>query len=134
MVCELSVDPPSDFQCNATTTTTLNDQDESLSMLTMSDAAADMVGSLRGPATAVSTNSTSKQDYSFTIVVFLATTTMMIVVVVGVVLGTRWRKGNAIRRNFTSIGDTNDDDVNKDRDRNDDDDAACSHPTLYNSI
>jgi hypothetical protein len=124
MVCELSLDPPSDFQCNATTTTTLNDQDESLSMLTMSDAAADMVGSLRGPATAVSTNSTAKQDYSFTIVVFLATA-----MVVGLVLGIRWRKkGNAIRRNFTSIGDTNDDDVK------DGNDAACLHPTLYNSI
>jgi hypothetical protein len=95
----------------------------------MSDAAADMVGSLRGPATAASTNSTSKQDYSFMIVVFLATTTMMIVVVVGVVLGIRWRKkGNAIRRNFTSIGDTTNDDVK------DGNDAACLHPTLYNSI
>jgi hypothetical protein len=126
MVCELSVDPPSDFQCNTTTTTTttLNDQDESLSMLTMSDAAADMVGSLRGPATAASTNSTSKQDYSFTIVVFLATA-----MVVGLVLGIRWRKkGSAIRRNFTSIGDTTNDDVK------DGNDAACLHPTIYNSI
>jgi hypothetical protein len=119
MVCELSADPPTDFQCN-TTTTTLNDQDEEppLSMLTMSNT-ADMVGSLR-PATTVSTNS-MKQDYSSMIVVFLSTT-----IVVGVVL-VRWRKGNANRGNFTSIGDTNDD--VKDRD-----DAAALHPTLYNSI
>ena len=118
MVCELSVDPPTDFQCNATTT--LNDQDESLSMLTMSDAAADMVGSLRGPATAVSQTRQNK-TIPLRLSCFLPRRWLWELSLV------RWRKGNAIRRNFTSIGDTN-------ADMKDRDDGAALHPTLYNSI
>lgn len=104
MVCEYSVNPPTDFDCNATTAI---DQQE-VSLLSMENA--DMVGSLR-PASFY-TNSTQS------IHSFLATSLVVMAIVAGVVLGSRRRRG------IRSVGVKDDNEQHE----------TAMHPTMYNSI